>query len=263
MNHCTNPNCNKLFTPSPGSFGKYCCLSCGTAHRNFLTRQRKTIEYTESPRLCLQCSTPLSYDKRRNQFCSSSCGATYTNARKDYSKINTGPKKGSTSNSNKMKLKKTATIKNCIICNDPHSFNGKTCSMPCKQKYLSLRGRGKTGGNTDCNKPGVDSFGKKFFYDSNWEIAMAQSLDAAGVKWARPSKFILSDGRAYTPDFYIPEYDVYLDPKAKRPNYYRQSILKIEMFEQEYKTRCLVITKPGLLEWYHIQTMLLVGTNRS
>jgi hypothetical protein len=257
MNYCTNPNCNKLFTPCPGSFGKYCCLSCGTAHRNFLTRQRKTIEYNESPRLCLQCSTPLLYDKRQNQFCSSSCGATYTNARKDFTTFKTGPKKGT------KKPKLLTRIKPCVICKKYHPKKGSTCSTGCLSKLVSLNTRGKNGGNTDCNKPGVDSFGKKFFYDSNWEIAMAQSLDAAGIKWARPNKFILSDGRAYTPDFYIPEYDVYLDPKAKRPNYYRQSILKIELFEQEYQTRCLVITKPKLLEWYHIQTMLLVGTNRS
>lgn len=262
MSNCTNPNCNKVFTPTVGSYGKYCSLSCGTTHRNFLTKQRKTKEYTASPRLCLQCSIPLSYDKRRNKFCSSSCGAIYTNARKDYSKITTGPKKKPKS-SNKIYNKKILPVKNCVVCNQTHSSHGKTCSMPCKRKYLSIRVRGKTGGNTDCNKPGIDSFGKKFFYDSNWEIAMAQSLDAAGIKWARPNKFILSDGRAYTPDFYIPEYDVYLDPKAKRPNYYRQSILKIEMFEQEYQTRCLVITKLNLLEWYHVQTMILVGTNRS
>lgn len=257
MNQCTNPKCNKLFTPTTGSFGKYCGLSCSTTHRNFLTKQRQTIEYTKSPRLCLLCFTPLSYDKRRNQFCSSSCSATYTNTRKDFTTFKAGPKKGI------KKTKLITRIKQCVICNRYHPKKGSTCSNDCLSSLISLNNRGKTGGNTDCNKPGVDSFGKKFYYDSNWEIAMARSLDAAGIKWARPNKFILSDGRAYTPDFYIPEYDVYVDPKAKRPNYYRQSVLKIEMFEQEYKTRCLVITKPDLLEWYHIQTMLLVGTNRS
>lgn len=73
----------------------------------------------------------------------------------------------------------------------------------------------------------------------------------------------MSDGRSYTPDFYLPEYNVYIDPKAKRPGYYRQSILKIEMFEVEFSTKCLVVTNEKLLHWYHIQTLLLVGSNRS
>jgi hypothetical protein len=110
---------------------------------------------------------------------------------------------------------------------------------------------------------GVDCDGNMFYYDSGWEVTLAKSLSDNNIYWTRPSKFLLSNGRSYTPDFYLPEYDVYIDPKAKRPGYYRDSVLKIEMFEQEYNKKCLIISDQTLLSWYQIQTMLLVSNYRS
>ena len=54
--------------------------------------------------------------------------------------------------------------------------------------------------------------------DSSWEEALAKRLDDIGVEWIRPKEpipYLASDGRMhnYFPDFYLPEYDVYLDPK--------------------------------------------------
>ena len=54
--------------------------------------------------------------------------------------------------------------------------------------------------------------------DSSWEEALAKRLDETGVDWIRPNEpipYIGSDGKShnYFPDFYLPEYDLYLDPK--------------------------------------------------
>jgi len=53
--------------------------------------------------------------------------------------------------------------------------------------------------------------------DSSWEEALAIRLDATDVAWDRPSPIKWIDERGashnYFPDFYLPEYDVYLDPK--------------------------------------------------
>ena len=54
--------------------------------------------------------------------------------------------------------------------------------------------------------------------DSSWEESLAKRLDETGIKWDRPEipiEYIGSDGRVhnYFPDFYLPEHDVYLDPK--------------------------------------------------
>lgn len=53
--------------------------------------------------------------------------------------------------------------------------------------------------------------------ESSWELALAVRLDKLKVKWLRPDpiKWIDYDGfyHNYFPDFYLPDYDIYLDPK--------------------------------------------------
>lgn len=66
--------------------------------------------------------------------------------------------------------------------------------------------------------------------DSSWEEALAIRLDKLGVIWTRPDpvKYIGADGLThnYFPDFYLPDHDLYLDPK--NPVVYNQSIRKFE-----------------------------------
>jgi hypothetical protein len=53
--------------------------------------------------------------------------------------------------------------------------------------------------------------------DSSWEEALAIRLDSINVEWARPAPIKWVDKKNithnYFPDFYLPEYDLYLDPK--------------------------------------------------
>lgn len=53
--------------------------------------------------------------------------------------------------------------------------------------------------------------------DSSWELRVAQALDEMGIAWVRPSFIRWTDStgkkRRYFPDFYLPDLDVYLDPK--------------------------------------------------
>ena len=69
---------------------------------------------------------------------------------------------------------------------------------------------------------GGKNYRKTFNYngiilESSYELAVAQELDKHGVIWNRPKRmpWIDSTGkqRHYTPDFYLPYYDIYLDPK--------------------------------------------------
>lgn len=54
--------------------------------------------------------------------------------------------------------------------------------------------------------------------DSSWEEILATRLDQINVDWVRPDpiKWVdkLGVWHHYFPDFYLPEYDVYLDPKG-------------------------------------------------
>ena len=56
--------------------------------------------------------------------------------------------------------------------------------------------------------------------DSSWEVECAKKLDELGVKWERTEDIKLKyiDKRAqtrnYIPDFYLPDYDMYLEVKG-------------------------------------------------
>jgi transposase len=93
------------------------------------------------------------------------------------------------------------------------------------------------------------------WFDSKWEVKVAESLDKHSVIWERPKKgFIWTDsGRKYYPDFYLPEFNVYLDPK----NSYLQikDLEKITQAQQRNNIRVLMLSE-SQLSWESIQLLL-------
>jgi hypothetical protein len=68
--------------------------------------------------------------------------------------------------------------------------------------------------------------------DSSWEETLAIRLDNLGIQWIRPdtpTKWVDKNGneRNYFPDFYLLDYDVYLDPK--NPYAYKSQQEKIDV----------------------------------
>lgn len=67
---------------------------------------------------------------------------------------------------------------------------------------------------------------KGIMLDSTWELELAKRLDYIEVKWIRPSPIEWIDQKGmchnYFPDFFLPEFDLYLDPKNK----YAQDVQK-------------------------------------
>ena len=60
--------------------------------------------------------------------------------------------------------------------------------------------------------------GTTVLLDSSWEEKLAKRLDFLKITWIRPSipiNYTTTDGKThkYFPDFYLPDYDIYLDPK--------------------------------------------------
>ncbi len=66
--------------------------------------------------------------------------------------------------------------------------------------------------------------------DSTWELALAKRLDNLGIKWCRPDPIVWIDGENikhhYFPDFYLIDYDLYLDPKNPQAIKVQQNKLK-------------------------------------
>lgn len=77
----------------------------------------------------------------------------------------------------------------------------------------------------------VKKDGTRVLLDSSWEEILAQRLDELGIEWIRPDSPILWTDRSgkrrnYFPDFYLPEHDIYLDPK--NPAAFNAQIEKVE-----------------------------------
>lgn len=66
-------------------------------------------------------------------------------------------------------------------------------------------------------RPYVKQDGTVVMLDSSWEELLAKRLDFLDVRWVRPLPIKWIDKknavRNYFPDFYLPDYDLYLDPK--------------------------------------------------
>ena len=92
------------------------------------------------------------------------------------------------------------------------SFTGKHHSEKTKQILREYAIRNHLGGRT---------YKKNHIYngvhfDSSYEVIVAKELDKNNILWEKSKSFTyIVDGisRHYTPDFYLPEYNVYLDPK--------------------------------------------------
>lgn len=67
-------------------------------------------------------------------------------------------------------------------------------------------------------RPYITKSGEIIQLDSSWEEFLAKRLDELNVEWERPStplKWIDSQGKSrnYFPDFWLPSFSVFLDPK--------------------------------------------------
>lgn len=100
--------------------------------------------------------------------------------------------------------------------------------------------------------------------ESSYEIIVAKDLDAHNIKWEKPKSFkYIYDGREhrYTADFYLPEYDVYLDPKNDflihniNPATGYCDVDKIKLVEEQNNIVVIVLDKT-MLNWLSIEEQI-------
>lgn len=168
---------------------------------------------------CEKCETEFeAYSKwGEKRFCSKGC----SNSR--------GPRseafKASVSSSLKGRTRKRSPcydytqIKRttCVVCDNSFWYSSPkgiykfrcTCSDEC---YLKSKRK---------NAKGIKSHEYSgISLDSNWEVIVAQKLDELHIEWIRPSEAIdwidkNNKQRKYFPDFFLPKYNLYLDPKNR------------------------------------------------
>lgn len=226
-------------------------------------------KYKELPSYCACCGIALEFKKRNNKFCSSSCAAKYNNANRSEDTI--AKQRSSLINTLSLKPKQSKQSKKkpeyskfcyCIICGTTikHKYT-KTCSTTCCSILLSNKAK---------DRQTHPQNGKVVLYNgiklgSMYEVAVAKSLDENNILWNRPPpmKYIDSSGkqRNYFPDFYLPDYNVYLDPKNDflinhiNPGTGFKDTDKIEWADKFNNTRTIVLNK-NQLSWDIIKSLL-------
>lgn len=93
----------------------------------------------------------------------------------------------------------------------------------------------------------IDSFGKQTTLQSSYEYKCFELLSEMNIRWIRP-KALKYSGRNYFADFYLVDYDIYLDPK----NNYKAKIdqEKISQVIKENQVKIFVLLQNEINNQY-------------
>ena len=237
------------------------CVYCNTqySNANMKKHEQSCRKNPNNVSLCLNCNTPTS----RGKYCSTKCGISYSNKNKIRSKETNEKISKSLSgkkhnHGNGQKFCKIQALY-CEICKSPFvlkswSKTRKTCSEKCRielvftdRKYVN--GKRKT----------IEYFckyeNKNVFLESSWELEIAKFLDENNINWIRPKSLTWIDDnskrRRYFPDFYLIDYNIYLDPKNSycmkldedKMNYFSKRMNIIYGHKDLIKEKVLLVNK--------------------
>lgn len=142
----------------------------------------------------------------------------------------------------------------CAICNVKFRSRYKkaqTCNKKCFKELLSLKSKANSncGGETGYKKYRY----KEIYMDSTWELDIAKWMDERQIEWKRSRKIMFwwtdknGNRRRYYPDFYLPKYDLYLDPKnkylLKQDEYKLNQVIKENNINLVYGHKDLILEK--------------------
>ena len=102
----------------------------GAIKSNIVQKQKmeqRLIDYSNNPKLCKECSTPIEYKFRYNVFCCKSCSASYNNKlrTRDYKSSDTG----------KIVDEPPIICNYCLNCNSSINKEKSYCNNKCQQEY--------------------------------------------------------------------------------------------------------------------------------
>jgi len=130
---------------------------------------------------------------------------------------------------------KLAHARGCYGHVNHQTFLGKTHSIESKEKMRQKALSSDHRRLVRSVREYVKKDGTTIKLDSSWEEALAKRLDELNINWERPSAipWIDKNGvkRHYFPDFYLLDYDLYLDPK--NPVAYKVQIEKINCLKKQ------------------------------
>lgn len=193
---------------------------------------------------CTHVFVVQSKDPKR--FCSRSCAATYNNSRRQLS-AETKQKISNSLTGKKYPSRRGVTRVPRVesICQNPLCGRVFTheryrervyCSNDCAMQVVGSRptspkaSRGKSG-----IRPDIDP---DIYFYSRWEANMARLYNYLSIPWLYAPKTFDIGGQTYTPDFYLPESNTYVEVKNYWNDYSRIRDMK---FRESYPELLLEI----------------------
>jgi len=259
----------------------YCsCIIChaemttsNLANHNYNLHQHIYPKLKRSRGKCKQCEQ-LIFSSFVKSFCDSSCAALYNNAMRPAghpSRIQNNQSRSTkaikSSLQNKTKRDaaslKFTKVSQCKSCSKWFPGRRKTCSTECLITHLTTIANARPKHFRPANRINIVYNGVKL--GSEYELTVCKSLDANNISWNVPSWFTYPDLNGkfhkYYPDLYLPEYDIYLDPKndylINNPNPYHGycDLDKIKWAENFNNITVIVLSKDNL-DWQSIKSIL-------
>lgn len=91
------------------------------------------------------------------------------------------------------------------------SMRGKPGRKHSEQSRLKISEAARASGHRRLKRNTYKYYG--VLLDSSWELKLAMWLDNQSIVWIRPDPLRYDDNRCYFPDFYLPEFSLFLDTK--------------------------------------------------
>jgi len=191
----------------------YCCMDCGNLISKPTALKGKgrcrhcsklgilNYQYKHGQNICPICSKPISFYANKCQRCAKT------------GQLNSNYKNGKPK---------------CIDCGKFLACHKKTVKR-CHFCYVKFA-RGKNSPTFGKTTHGRFGRYKNIFMRSSWELNFAKWCDLSGIKWKYEYKTFDLGSTTYTPDFYLPEFDCYIEIKG----YWRDDAKKKFKFVQKY-----------------------------
>lgn len=152
----------------------------------------------------------------------------------------------------------------CVICGaDIGIKKRKTCSVDCYRSLCRKNSQrdGRCGGQKHTHRSRMQNIdGVVYVLESSFERRLANDLNRNNILWVRPNPVTYVDQtgatRRYYPDFYLPAYNVYLDPK--NDFLIETDIDKIKRSAKQNKIRIFVL-RENHLTWNSIKSVVVDG----
>lgn len=178
-----------------------------------------------------------------------------------------GWSKGLTAKTDERVARATKKMKEYYLDPNHHgAFLGKKHSEETKEKIRQKALQNTTERHFGHHK--IYSY-KDFTFFSSYEFKVAQSLDNNNIRWVQPKRLKYIDNKNklhyYTADFYLPDYDIYLDPKNdflinnENPILGYKDIDKIKWVMEQNNVKILVLNK-NQLTWNEINKLIKNNT---